>query len=150
MDERILQEKGVRPRDSRKAVVHGYQLRIGRRAMLVPQPSSRAFGMVHALTEREINSLYAEPGLDLYQPETVVATFEDGSSSALTTFNLPEAPADEEMNVEYAAKLRSVLERLGFPVVLLILLLSGVGCSAFMSLIELCSVQPLCPLCLCG
>ena len=116
MDERVLEEKGVHPQASRKAVVNGYQLKIGERAMLLAEQSSQVFGMVHALTEREINSLYAEPGLDMYRPETVVATFEDGSSSALTTFNLQRPSREERLNDEYAVKLRSVLERLGFPV----------------------------------
>ena len=116
MDERVLREKGVQPRASRKAVVYGHKLRIGRRAMLIPQSSSKAFGMVHTLNEREIKSLYAEPGLEMYRPETVVATFEDGSRSSLTTFNIHETSAVEEPNAEYVIKLRSVLERLGFPV----------------------------------
>lgn len=116
MDERVLREKGVQPRASRKAVVCGRKLKIGRRAMLIAEPSSKAFGMVHTLMEREIHSLYAEPGLEMYRPETVVATFEDDSKSSLTTFNLPETAADEESNVEYIVKLRAVLERLGFPV----------------------------------
>ena len=116
MDGRVLREKGIQPRSSRRVVVNGYQLRIGERAMLVPEPSSKVFGMVHALTEREINSLYAEPGLDMYHPETVVATFEDGSKSAVTTFNLQQTSSEESFNADYAAKLRSVLERLGFPV----------------------------------
>jgi Gamma-glutamyl cyclotransferase, AIG2-like len=116
MDENVLRDNGVQPRSSRRAVVHGYQLRIGKRAMLVQQPSSKAFGMVYALTEREINSLYAAPGLEMYRRETVVATFENGSRSALTTFNLQETTAGEESNTEYITKLRSVLERLGFPV----------------------------------
>lgn len=116
MDERVLKEKGVQPHAARKAVVHGYQLRIGQRAMLLPQTSSQVFGMVYTLTEREINSLYAEPGLEMYRPETVVATFEDGSTNQVTTFNLQEAPVEGELNAEYAAKLRSVLEHLGFPV----------------------------------
>lgn len=116
MDENVLRDNGVQPRSSRRAVVHGYRLRIGQRAMLVQQPSSKAFGMVYALTEREINSLYTAPGLEMYRRETVVATFENGSSSALTTFNLQETTAGEESNAEYVARLRSVLERLGFPV----------------------------------
>jgi hypothetical protein len=116
MDERVLRNKGVQPQASRKAVVNGHQLRIGARAMLVPDTSSQVFGMVHALTEREINSLYAEPGLEMYRPETVVATFEDGSNSAVTTFNLQQISSEESFNADYAAKLRSVLERLGFPV----------------------------------
>jgi gamma-glutamyl AIG2-like cyclotransferase len=116
MDERVLKERGVHPQASRKAVVKGYRLRIGERAMLLPEPSSKVFGMVHALTEREVNSLYAEPGLDLYRPETVVATFEDGSHTTVTTFNLQPTSSEESFNAQYAAKLRSVLERLGFPV----------------------------------
>ena len=128
MDERVLREKGVRPHASRKTVVKGYRLKIGDRAMLVPEPASQVFGMVHALTEHEINSLYAEPGLDMYRPETVVATFEDGSSSAVTTFNLQQAPTEGTFNAEYAMKLRSVLERLGFPITFLVLLLFAAGC----------------------
>ena len=116
MDERLLREKGVQPRASRKAIVYGRKLKTGRRAMLIAQPSSKAFGMVHTLTEREIKSLYDEPGLEMYRPEAVVATFEDGSKSSLTTFNVQDASADEESNVEYIVKLRGVLERLGFPV----------------------------------
>lgn len=116
MDERVLEEKGVSPQASRKAVVNGYELKIGERAMLLPEPSSQVFGMVHALTEREINSLYSEPGLEMYRPETVVATFEDGSNSVVTTFNLQRTSSEESFNADYAVKLRSVLERLGFPV----------------------------------
>ena len=117
MDEGVLRAKGVEPRRGRKAVVSNYKLKIGQRAMLSPQPSAQAYGMVYALTDSEIELLYNEPGLDMYRPELIVATFEDGSSSELTTFNLPADTADTgKPNLEYAAKLRLVLERLGFPV----------------------------------
>ena len=115
MDERVLREKGVHPRASRKAVVNGYRLKIGERAMMLPEPSSQVFGMVHVLTEREVDLLYAEPGLDMYRPETVVATFEDGSTRSVTTFNLQQTTTEEKVNTEYAMKLQRVLERLGFP-----------------------------------
>ena len=118
MDESVLRAKGVEPRAARKAVVRDYQLKIGQRAMLSPQQSSQAYGMVYALNDREIDSLYNEPGLEIYHPEVVVATFEDGSSSEVTTFNLPDDSDTSEPNLEYAAKLRLVLERLGFPVTL--------------------------------
>ena len=116
MDENVLRAKGVQPERPRKAVVDGYQLRIGQRAMLVAQASSKAYGMVYALSDNDLKSLYSEPGLNMYRAETVVARFEDGSRAALSTYNLPEEFADEETNGEYAAKLRAVLERLGFPV----------------------------------
>ena len=115
MDESVLRAKGVEPRAARKAVVRDYELRIAQRAMLVPQPGSQAFGMVYALTDAELDSLYGEPGLEMYRPESVIATFEDGSSAEVTTFNLSDTTETGEPNLEYAAKLRAVLERLGFP-----------------------------------
>ena len=115
MDEGILRAKGVEPRLPRKAVVGDYQLRIGKRAMLCPQPSAKAYGVVYALTDVEIDLLYGEPGLEMYRPESVVATFEDGSSSVVTTYNLPDTTETDEPNLEYAANLRVVLERFGFP-----------------------------------
>jgi hypothetical protein len=96
-------------------VVPGYRLRVGRRALLEPHFGAQAFGMVFALTDRETASLYAEPVLDLYHPEPVVATFEDGAFSAVTVFNLSEAHAAAVPDYDYAARLRVVFERLGFP-----------------------------------
>jgi len=115
MDESVLRAKGVEPRLPRKAIVRDYQLHIDQRAMLCPQPASQAFGMVYALTDSEIESLYNEPGLNMYRPEPLVATFADGSSSEVTTYNLPAKTETDAPNLEYAAKLRAVLERLGFP-----------------------------------
>jgi hypothetical protein len=90
MDESVLRAKGVEARAARRAVVRDYQLKIGQRAMLVRQPSSQAYGMVYTLTDDEIDSLYNEPGLEMYHPEVVVATFEDGSSSEVITFNVQD------------------------------------------------------------
>ncbi len=115
MDENLLRSKGVEPREPRRAVVRDYQLQIGQRAMLVREPLAQAYGMVYALSESEIELLYSEPGLEMYHPEVVVATFEDGSVGEVITFNLSPESATEEPNLEYVAKLRLVLERLGFP-----------------------------------
>lgn len=116
MDERILRDKGVEPLRPRRAVVAGYRLRIGRRARLVPEPGARAFGMVFALTDREIASLYAESGLELYRPESVRASFEDGTSAPVTAFNLDATQAEADPDLGYVARLRVVFERLGFPI----------------------------------
>ena len=115
MDEDILRAKGLDPKSPRKAVAPGYRLRIGQRAMLAPQFGAQAFGMVFTLTNQEIESLYAQPGLEMYRPESLVVTFEDGTFAAVTAFNLNEAIASTETNSDYAAKLRVLLERLGFP-----------------------------------
>ena len=115
MDESVLRAKGVEPRLPRKAVVRDYELRIGKLALLCPLPAAKAYGMVYALNDVEIDLLYGEPGLEMYRPESVVATFEDGSSSVVTMYNLPDTTETDEPNLDYAAKLRVVLERLGFP-----------------------------------
>jgi len=115
MDDDILRDQGICPRARRKAVVPGYRLAIGRRAMLLPQFGAQAFGMVFTLAEAEISTLYAGAGLELYRAQSVTAWLEDGKLAAVTTFNLREAPAVGESNLEYAGRLRAVLERLGFP-----------------------------------
>jgi hypothetical protein len=115
MDEDILRARGVYPQSPRKAVVPGYRLRIDQRAMLLPQFGAQAFGMVFTLTDREIALLYADPSLEAYRPESVIASFEDGTYAAVTTFNLGEGSASGKANPDYAARLRAVLERLGFP-----------------------------------
>ena len=115
MDESILRAKGAHPQSARKAVVPGYRLRIDRRAMLLPQFGAQVLGMVFTLTDREIKLLYADPGLEAYRPESVIASFEDGTYAAVTTFNLSETSASGKANPDYAEKLRATLERLGFP-----------------------------------
>jgi hypothetical protein len=115
MDENVLREKGVEPRAPRKAVVPGYRLRIGARATLVPQFGAQSFGVVFALTQSELHSLYVGAGLSMYRAESVLALFEDHSFASVIAFNLSEPPSPVEANADYAAKLRVVLERLGFP-----------------------------------
>ena len=115
MDEEMLRAKGVHPRAARKAVVPGYRLKIGRRAMLSPQFMAQAFGMVFTLTEEEIRSLYSEPGLEMYHPEPVVAFFENGTHASVTTFNIRDIQNAGEINSEYAERLQAILKRLGLP-----------------------------------
>ena len=115
MDAAILREKGISALRPRRAVVPGFRLRIGQRALLVPQFGAQVYGMVFALTEKEVASLYAQPGLELYRPEPVIAFFEDGTFAAVTTFNLGGTHAGPETNREYVKQLRAVFERLGFP-----------------------------------
>ena len=115
MDEEVLRAKGLHPHSPRKAVAPGYRLRIAQRAMLLPEVGSQAFGMVFKLTDQELKSLYAEPGLEMYRSVSLNVSFDDGSLSMVTTFNLRDTKMAGRPNVEYAAKLRSVFERLGFP-----------------------------------
>jgi hypothetical protein len=115
MDEELLRSTEVAPANLRPASVSGFELRIGERATLVPSPSGRVYGLVTTLSHAELERLYAEPGVSAYRPEAVLANLSNGEIVPALCFNLPEPPAPGERNAEYAAKLRSLAERLDFP-----------------------------------
>jgi len=115
MDAALLRDSGVEAGNPRAAYVDDFGLRIGRRATLVPLPGARAYGMIFELTHRDLDRLYGAPGLEMYRPEAVIARSLEGERTPAICYNLAEAPAPDEANPEYAARLRAVLARLGFP-----------------------------------
>lgn len=115
MDSDILRESQVEAVSPRRAYVDDYALRIGRRATLVPTPGARAYGMVFALTHDELETLYTAPGLEQYRPEAVLAHSMEGETLPALCYNLREAPGSDEINTEYAERLREVLGKLEFP-----------------------------------
>lgn len=115
MDVDLLRSKGSVPFDPRRASVSGFALRIGQRATLVPDAKGRAYGMLMELRHDEIDRLYADPSVQMYRPEAVIAELEDGSRVAALCFNLTSAPGPDERNDDYAAKLRELATRLQLP-----------------------------------
>jgi len=115
MDVQVLHQAGASPSTPRRAHVTDLALRIGQRATLVPSPGARAYGMVIALTHAELDRLYGAPGLEDYRPEAVLAHPFEGETVPALCYNLVRAPEPDERSPEYAARLRSVLEDLGFP-----------------------------------
>lgn len=115
MDEDLLQSKGVTPTNLRLASVSGFQLRIGNRATLVPAQAGHVLGLIASLSHVELEQLYSEPSVRAYRPEAVLASLSNGEVLAALCFNLPEPPSADERNADYAAKLRSLAERLNFP-----------------------------------
>jgi len=115
MDRDVLRDSQVVAANPRRAYVEDYVLRIGRRATLVPASEGRAYGMLFALTHKELESLYSAPGLELYRPEAVLAHSLKGETWPALCYNLPEAPGPDETNEDYASRLRAVLSRLDFP-----------------------------------
>lgn len=115
MDTDLLRSKGVRPLHPRRARVTGFALRIGQRAVLVPDPEARVHGIVMELSQEEIERVYAEPGVREYRPEAVIAEQEDGAQIPALCFNLPVPPGVDEGNQEYARRLRDVAQRVGLP-----------------------------------
>jgi hypothetical protein len=115
MDEGLLRSKGILAPNLREAFVSGYQLRIGRRAALVPTPAGRVFGLVASLSHAELELLYSDPGVQAYRPEAVLVQLATGGSLAALCYNLAEPPPAAERNPEYASRLRALAERLNFP-----------------------------------
>lgn len=115
MDENLLRSKGVVPMNPRPASLEGFGLRIGKRATLVPVTHERSYGMVMGLTQLDLDGLYSGPGLEQYRPESVTCTTRAGEMVSALCYNLPNAPASDEVNEEYAGQLRAVLAKLGFP-----------------------------------
>lgn len=115
MDESILKSKGIEQPDLKPATVNGFCLKIGKRATLVPDKNGLVYGVVANLTQKEIDLLYAEPSVQDYKPETVIANLEDGKTLPALCFNLIEPPSPNEKNNEYAKKLKELAKRLGFP-----------------------------------
>jgi hypothetical protein len=115
MDEELLCERGLRPQRAELASVDGLALRIGRRAALVPDPSGRVHGVVVSLTLDELNHLYAEPSVQAYEPQAVLARLASGGLAAALCYNLPRPPLPSERNPAYAARLREVARKVGLP-----------------------------------
>src|SRR4029453_18271526 len=115
MDPELLVGKGITPRDPRRAMADSYALRIGQRAALVPESGARAYGMLYALAQAELDRLYAQPGLEDYRAQPIAVRGYDGSTLTAICYNLAAAPQPGDMNADYAARLQEVLNRLGFP-----------------------------------
>ena len=115
MDSDILRASQITAVNPRRAYVDGYALRIGRRATLAPASGARAYGMAFALTHDELGRLYSAPGLEQYRAEAIIARLLDGETFPALCYNLLEAPNAGETDPDYAARLRAVLSRLGFP-----------------------------------
>jgi hypothetical protein len=115
MDAEILRGKAVDPRAGRPARVENYALRLGQRALLVPEQGSRCYGMVFDLSHSELEKLYVGADLQAYRPEAVLVRFSDEQTAAALCYNLFALADSTAGNPDYAEKLRQTLERLGFP-----------------------------------
>jgi hypothetical protein len=117
MDDDVLESKGVRGMGSRLGIVRDWSLRIGQRATLAPMPGKAVYGVLMTLSLTDIDRLYAEDSLRMYRPVAVLVETDDPepSAAAALAYVLPEPPAPEERNPEYASVLRRLAELLGLP-----------------------------------
>ena len=115
MDAAVLQAKGVHAPDGEVGVVRDWELRIGRRATLVPARGGSVHGVLMSLPLPDLDRLYAETSVQAYRPVAVIVESAHRPAVPAVTYVLPTAPAPDERNPEYAAKLRSLAERLSLP-----------------------------------
>jgi len=112
MDEALLRERGAAPDPMRHGTLSGFELRVGARATLVRKAGAIVHGMLTELSQAELDELYAGPLHD-YRPQ-VVAVDVDRSRVAAICYTLPWTSATAS-DPNYAAKLRALAQRLGFP-----------------------------------
>jgi len=114
MDEGLLATKGIQPSEIHLGFVDGYGLRIGRRASLVYDPDSRAYGAMMEIAPGEATALYTEDSVADYLPEPVTVELMDGTRVEAICYNLPGDKV-AGTNREYAESLLEVATRLDFP-----------------------------------
>jgi len=115
MDVYLLKDMGLHPKVLGPAELPDFQIRIGDRATLVPNPESTAYGVVMELSDNEAATLYSKPDVSDYQPETVSAILiSNGTIQRSSCYNLPLDQLGSGSNVEYAEKLSMLVLELGF------------------------------------
>lgn len=114
MDESLLASKGAIATEPTIGYVDGYSLRIGERATLLPEPDSRAYGVLMKVPSDDITALYSEQSVAEYVAEPVVVTLPGGILVPAVCYNLPTAQLVGK-NPEYAAALLALATKLGLP-----------------------------------
>jgi hypothetical protein len=115
MDQELLRAKGLDPQGAELTWVEGLALRIGQRAALLPRAESKVHGVVMSLTLDELEQLYSEPSVRMYQPQAVLVHLASGGVAAALCYNLGQPPSADEPNPDYAAKLRALGAKIGLP-----------------------------------
>ncbi len=114
MDESLLAARGISPIKATVGYVDGYGLRIGRRATLVADETSRAYGVLMTIPAKDVRALYAEESVADYVSEPVSVVLPDGTLEAAVCYNLPENKL-EGTNPQYARSLLTLGGKLGLP-----------------------------------
>lgn len=114
MDESLLASRGIHASDSTLAHLDGYNLRIGRRATLVPDGDGRAHGVLMKLKAHDLETLYADETVADYVAETVSVVLPDGSRAPAVCYILP-AHKLEGSNATYARALLELADKLDLP-----------------------------------
>ena len=114
MDESLLASKGARPTESTIGYVDGFGLHIGKRATLIPEGNSRAYGVLMKIPSEHAAALYSESSVADYVAEPVFVNLPGNIQVSAVCYNLP-ATRLTGTNPEYAAALLTLATKLGLP-----------------------------------
>ena len=114
MDESLLASKGIKASNAAVGYVDGYGLRIGRRATLVRDEASRAYGVLMTIQAEALRVLYSEESVADYVSEAVSVTMSDYTVESAVCYILPEGKL-EGTNSAYANSLLVLARKLGLP-----------------------------------
>jgi len=115
MDDDILRERGIVPRNKRVGTVYDHRLRIGKYSTLMREVNTIAYGIICSLKHDEIHTLYTGCGLNHYVPEAVIVKSDEHYIPALC-YVLENPPSEEENNEAYFQKLSICMKQYGMPV----------------------------------
>jgi hypothetical protein len=114
MDESLLASKGVYATEPIIGYVDGFGLHIGKRATLLPEAHSRAYGVLMQIKSEDAATLYSEQSVADYVAEPVVVNLPGNTQVSAICYNLPAAKLTGT-NPEYAAALLALATKLGLP-----------------------------------
>ena len=114
MDQEILRENGVNPKNPRTAYLDNYELKIGERASLIQSEDQRSYGVLMELDPQDLDLLYSEASVADYKPEKVEVILGNGKAVSAYCYNLPKEVISGT-NKEYAKKLLALARKLRFP-----------------------------------
>jgi hypothetical protein len=116
MDANLLKGMGLHPKVIGPAELPDFQIRIGKRATLIPNRGSTSYGIVMKLSDNEAAVLYSKEDVSDYRPEMVNAILiNDRSVQRCLCYNLPPGVMGSGTNAEYAEKLSALVLELGLP-----------------------------------
>lgn len=114
MDESLLASRGVHASGASIGHVDGYRLRIGERATLLPEPGSRAYGVLMTIAPEDAAALYSEQSVADYVAEPVVVSLAGNAKVTAACYNLP-AEKLAGANPAYATALLALATQIGLP-----------------------------------
>jgi hypothetical protein len=113
MDAELLRARGIAPRATRVVSVADHVICLGIKAMLLPAPNRRAWGVLHVIGRREFDCLYAN--LQDYLEVTVLVQDHDGSTSPAVAMIHRDPPVGSAEDPAYAVSWRALAMRLRLP-----------------------------------